>query len=304
MPILTPTTLVLGAGASNDYRFPTGGELLDQVFNDSDLRGHICTLVPDYDDVRNFLEQLRYSGDSSVDAFLEKNPKFERIGKYTIAAALLPLEDPLNLFPPKVGPHSHWYQLLIDRMGVGTDEWFSNNLSVITFNYDRSFEQYFMTVIATRAKLSAENARETFQHIQVVHVHGSLGGFPPGAPGTLPYGVNMAPDNISRAARGIGVVTEVNSLDPEFEAAEKILRGSERIYFLGFGFHPDNVRRLRIFDDLAPDQDGRPFIGGMSKGFSPREWDVIVEERLNGVWDDERYESNVYDFLRHGAAWD
>lgn len=307
MAFLRPTTLILGAGASHHYRFPLGRGLRDTVcagLTNGELRGNLSALDHGYEEIQSFLDELQHSGYTSVDVFLEHNTEFIPIGRRAIAASLLPLENPQNLFPPRVTSEGHWYEYLIDRMGIGTEEWRSNELSVLTFNYDRSFEHYFTTVIGNRMGLSPAEAVEEFQRIPFVHLHGSLGGSPPGVAGAMPYGIDLTPDNIRRAADEILVIPQVISALPTFGEAEEILRRSQRIYFLGFGFLPENVRRLRIFEDLPSDEKDRPYIGGTSMGFSEGEWKEVLDGPLNGAWDDGRHQDAPYGFFRHFAKWD
>ncbi len=63
-------------------------------------------------------------------------------------------------------------------------------------------------------------------------------------------------DELLQISRQIQIIHEVS--DPkvgfcnrEFEQAYELLDGAERIFFLGFGFHPDNIRRFNFF---SPEQ--------------------------------------------------
>ncbi len=189
-------------------------------------------------------------------------------------------------------------------MGIDTDEWFSNNLNVLTFNYDRSFEHYFTTVISKRARMSEKDSHAAFQQIRFVHLHGSLGKYSASNPGSLAYGTRVAPESIQAASNEILVVSEVDDDLPTFDEAEEILADSERIYFLGFGFLPENIRRLRIFKELSADASDRPYVGGTSMGFSDDEWTAVVDGPLHGAWDDQRHQTNPLTFFRLFAKWD
>lgn len=307
MTFVRPTTLILGAGASNDYGFPLGIGLRDSVCRgllEDRFRAFLLALDHQPSEIDAFLDELQHSGYTSVDVFLEENPDFLRIGKRAIAAALLPLEDPQRLFPPNVRPDLHWYEYLINRMGVGTEEWFSNHLSVLTFNYDRSFEHYFTTVISKRAALSDKKSQEAFDNIRFVHLHGSLGKYSLSSPGSLAYGTAISPESIRAAANEILVVSEVEDDLPTFDEAEEVLSNSERIFFLGFGFLAANIGRLRVFENFQPDLDGRPYIGGTTIGFSDDEWKAVVDGPLHGAWDDRRYQNNTFTYFRMHAKWD
>ena len=63
----------------------------------------------------DFATELDRTGRNSVDAFLEHRTEFEKIGKAAIIAALIPKEQPGNLFARS--NHEHWYQYLFRQMG-------------------------------------------------------------------------------------------------------------------------------------------------------------------------------------------
>jgi hypothetical protein len=239
-------------------------------------------------------------GHRSVDVFLERNPDFIPIGKQAIAAALLPFESDHALFPPD-GPADHWYEHLANLMGVGTDAWAANRLAIVTFNYDRSFEYYFARLIAQRQRVSLEEgSARLFAQVPIVHVHGELGNY--GASGdqpSLPYGALGTSETIEEAARRILIVSEVENTLPTFDEAERLLRSTQRIYFLGFGFHPDNVRRLRVFSNVRNEQD--PTVGGTCDGIPSKEWAQIELEVLNRHWGGrgESIAATVFTFIRH-----
>lgn len=249
------------------------------------------------DHIRNFRDELRYSGYRSVDVFLEHNPAFMGIGKQCIAGTLMPYENEDRLFPP-AAPSPNWYEYLANYMRAGTEAWRQNRLSLVTFNYDRSFEHYFTRVIAQRRRLSVDAAYEEFDRVvSVLHVHGTLGDYPSG----LSYGVPISPESVAAAAQRILVVSEVDDTLPTFETAFTMLRAAKSISFLGFGFHDDNVRRLRYFNQ--PFSEGLAMVNGTVDGFSDAEWRSICSDTLHGHWRGER-PGNVYGFLRYHGGLD
>src|SRR5258706_9593571 len=98
--------LVLGAGVSCSYGFPSGRELwyltstqlgqrLDPMF--SQLVG--VGFQPG--EVEDFGRKLAASQLGSIDRFIENNPDSSPIGRAAIATALIPFEDPASVIQPR-----------------------------------------------------------------------------------------------------------------------------------------------------------------------------------------------------------
>jgi hypothetical protein len=95
--IAIPTALVLGAGASIDYGFPSGRILLTNLLGSLKTESNTyfkllveCGFDPAF--VHEFREALDLSGQPSVDAFLEGRRKYLSLGKSAIALDLIPAE--------------------------------------------------------------------------------------------------------------------------------------------------------------------------------------------------------------------
>ncbi len=172
------TVLVLGAGASIPYGFPTGEELLKDIvkifqYSPTPLGDSLRDCGFRDDLIKDFVNQLNRSGRKSVDAFLEHRTEFERIGKAAMIAALIPKEDPAKLFDRS--NNEHWYQYLFQQMGSSLDEVANSKLSVITFNYDRSLEYFLLQALQSSFKLEMKYCFILLQKMLIIHLHGLLG---------------------------------------------------------------------------------------------------------------------------------
>ncbi|MFK5892319.1 MAG: hypothetical protein QM504_03760 [Pseudomonadota bacterium] len=242
-----PTVLVLGAGASVHVGYPLGGGLVDDLCRqrNSDLNNDLpMHWTPE--DADRFLTRLSRSGHYSIDAFLETVPDQADLGKYLIARELKRHEDIDRLFSPN---NPGWYQYVFNRLleDNNVSGFTSSRLSIITFNYDRSLEAYLHEALIARLQINTNEASTILSHVPIVHVHGSLGNYP-----NIPYGSNCQPHELLDISKKIQIIHEVS--DPEdgfcnreFKQSNELLNQAERIYFLGFGFHPDNIRRFRFF---------------------------------------------------------
>ena len=253
------TVLVLGAGASWDFYFPTGGELvtriLEYIGNSANqmyqLFHEACYGKDQSSMAEKFHAVLMKAKPLSIDAWLEHNPKFIEVGKIAIAIALLQCEQKRGLRRQAKGD---WYQLLFDRLNSPFENFHSNKLSIVTFNYDRSFEQHlFDTFRYTHTGKSEEECKEKLNHLHILHVYGSLGRLEwqfdnPKIPlRQVPYGTKL--DNISviAAADNIKIMSEESGeLPEEFQEARRLIANARVLYFMGFGYHKTNMDRLGI----------------------------------------------------------
>jgi hypothetical protein len=117
--INTKTVFVLGAGASVPFGYPVGAGLyqavLDKFSTNGQNRQHLLNTTSFGDlDLDRFLLALSRSGQTSVDAFLEKRYEdFLDIGKAAMAIELMLREDETVLWRPgrpKLGSYNFRYQ--------------------------------------------------------------------------------------------------------------------------------------------------------------------------------------------------
>ncbi len=269
------TLLILGAGASKPYEFPLGSELRWQIlekFQNQEICFHALEKNGYSEgDILKFHHALQRSGQKSVDAFLERRTdkyryKFIEIGKIAIAMMLLPQETEQVLFDK--GTTRNWYQLLYEQLLTQSFEDFgSNNLSVITFNYDRSLEHYLLTALQNDYGKNLEECAEQLKSIPIIHVHGKLGDLPGlGDDNVIEYDSRKRYKNIFGAcevgirdqqleifyklalqsSQSIKIIHEDIEKDKEFKKAHQLIKEAREIHFLGFGFHPMNLKRLDI----------------------------------------------------------
>jgi hypothetical protein len=151
--VTRPTTLILGAGSSQHYGFPSARGLKSDICEqfskeDSPAIELLCgTLGSDFDehDYVSFAKALRLSGQESADAFLERNPRHIEIGKMAIAYCLIAYENEDKLFPAR--SEHHLYEYIFGKLGSDLGGFRRNKLSIITFNYDRSLEHFIETAL-------------------------------------------------------------------------------------------------------------------------------------------------------------
>ena len=248
--IREPTVLVLGAGASAPYGFPSGRSLLLQICNNlavgelNALRQHLLKFDFGEREIDAFHEQLRLSMQPSVDAFLENRPEYMEIGKAAIALSLIPYENPEAL-------HSRtrklkWYEYLFNQMGARRDEFPSNRLSIVTFNYDRSLEYFLFTALKNAYGASDQEVLDLLKSIPIIHVYGQLGKPDFLASDGRAYTQEVNLDAINKCIAEIKIIPELSQESDELTQAQELIKQAKVLCFLGFGYHPTNVERLHV----------------------------------------------------------
>lgn len=249
--ISIPTTLILGAGSSEHLGYPIGSQLTNKIC-ESILREKYNEEIDDlYSDekINDFCRRFCRSAYYSIDTFLEKNRDLLEIGKLFIADCLKRLEDTEHLFPPY---NSGWYQVLFNAMtALSVDELGDNKLTVITFNYDRSIEAYLHQAIMYRYQVSEDEAARIVNRFNIIHPHGNLGQYP-----RIPYSTALNSMQLRDIIEHIKIIHEIEDssssfCSEEFRKANEALKESQKIYFLGFRFHEDNIRRFQFFSDAT-----------------------------------------------------
>jgi hypothetical protein len=274
--ITKSTVFILGAGASFPYKYPLGEQLVREI-NEGLLKGNdlfLSCLALEFSkrEIEEFNNALRFSGDSSIDAFLERNEEYLELGKVAIALSLFRRESTNELF--SVGDNK-WYGDLVKELKSPLKIDFKNNVSFLTFNYDRSFDQYLFESIKNSYGISSKECKSLIEDIPIIHLHGQVGKLAwqgKGEKGRL-YDKNFsalslindhsAPINkyssydrdnavqyIRHEISGQIKIIHENELDSDsaFKDAQKLLKEAERVYFLGFGYNDENLRRLKIAD--------------------------------------------------------
>jgi hypothetical protein len=249
----SPTVFVLGAGASNPVGFPLGPGLKSQMLEhlqNAGFRRILHSLGFGDDLISAFENALRYGYHPTIDIFLEKKTNFRAIGAFSIARTLMPFEHhPGNLFPQK-----DWYGDLFTALDFESEQPDTSLLSIVTLNYDRSFEHF----LCKNIDYNCQHERIDFCHekrrkIEVVHAHGSLGQYP-----EVPYGINMDDlETLRKAAENIKIVSDRLDDSPDFQKAQEAISKANHIIFLGFGYNERTLSSLMA----RTNPDGKHFYG-------------------------------------------
>ncbi len=327
------TVFILGAGASKPYGYLTGLELLDEVYwgthytnTDTGLYQELKRLSFDEKDIKEFNRAIYNSGENSIDSFLEyrDNDKFKRIGKIAMAYLLIRKEaDSIHKFSVHSKDNDNfsvskdnWYHYLYSTyLRTSFDDFNKNNFSVITFNYDRSFEQYLFSRLKTFGNSDSECA-EKLSQINIIHLYGKLDDLPWENVDTSKRGYTSiaAGNRLIETSQRIRIIPEYRDVKKEisFQNANRLINKAERIIFLGLNLlNEKNLDRLSMgsyidrAESKGPDARGYKILA-TSLNLKDAEKNRIREYFKGKIfleWDDSnRYDkSNCTNFLRENV---
>ncbi len=256
MVIDQKTVFVLGAGSSKPLGFPLARELKEKVQRNLTNPRRLSELAEAispgsrpglFEGAATRLAQgLQRSDSPSVDAFLETHEQGERylnLSKAAIAQALLPFEVQDDL----IGT-SDWYGDFFGRLLAesGLDGFESNEIAFVTFNYDRSLEQYLYETLLHASGSLGTTIASKIREIPIMHMYGNLGPLPwQSTTGAVRYGVGRpAPKVIAQAASSLQLIGD-RTRPGQFDQARELIQEAAFVFFLGFGYDRQNLDRLK-----------------------------------------------------------
>jgi len=328
-------TFILGAGASAPFGFPTGAELVDKIIENLSTdherslhdRSLIDCLSQTVDDqtIQEFRNKLKYSPIYSIDRFLSNFIKindFQKIGKFSIAFYISQNEKEASLFKKfdqdiknKKFQFENWYASIFNQINSLIENKPEKipevHINFITFNYDRSLEWFFHKSIEHSFDLNEKEAKEIFSNFEqkrIIHVHGSLGDIFDYSYGLLDkYPAKFTA--LENMAKNIKIVTEVDT-EGVSESISMKITNSNKIYFLGFGYDPDNLKKIPISKKIQ--LNGSKFFGSRY-GIKKAELDLIKNyfaKKQCGIDFFEQdakegtpWDLDCYQFIRNHVDW-
>ena len=249
------TLLVLGAGSSIPYGFPSGDELANYIRSLANARiSDVDTNLyagcgTDPAEVKAFARTFRDSGVVSVDAFLSHQRHMDRACKLAICLYLGAKESPDA--PQWVGNDDDWYRYLWEHMrrdAPTVNDLARNQIRIATFNYDRSLEFFLYRSIRHTYGLADAAGQQLLGDMWIRHVYGELGPFHflGRDGGGRHYQAIQRPDELELAANSIRLIPETRKQDEIFGMIQQWFEWAEEIAFVGFSFYPENCDRLDL----------------------------------------------------------
>lgn len=144
-------TLILGAGASEPYRFPLNSGLRDLIVGtEVDFAG-----LFEKERCQEFRVCFRDSTLPTIDEFLDERSDFSSVGKASIGHHIGDAEN-RDIIIPEKSSEANWYPTFFNHYFRNKRDILSpeRKLNILTFNYDRSLEHYLARSISNRANVS------------------------------------------------------------------------------------------------------------------------------------------------------
>ena len=300
-----PTVLVIGAGSSIPYGFPSGKALRDTICSPgfdlsiANLHGRSKAI--------DFVKSFRDSHINSIDAFLSRRPEFVEIGKLAIARIICKAENPYIFQTPI---DDDWYSLLWNKIVSdihSIEDLNKNVIKVVTFNYDRSLEYFLHTSIMNTFNVAYVTAFDALKHIPIVHFYGQLGELSSGySTNGLPYNHDHDEDFFYKASTGIKIIPETRKDEEVSKTISEWFVKARNIFFLGFGFDNLNIERLGLKETLknnfVPGQQTLSIMAstyGLTLSESNLAGSLLTGDFKSSIWSSSFGKST--DTLRHFA---
>jgi hypothetical protein len=266
------TVFILGAGASCPYGFPSGQELREEICSKyvSDKKKYLASLggIPNREieirisPVTKFAETFYKSSTKSIDLFLARNPEFKEDGKLSIIFRILAAEQSSLFREHTKNREQDWYSYLFQRL---TDDLVKkedckrlreNNVSFITFNYDRSLEHFlYESLIHSFNGVDKAIVLEQLNNIRIIHVFGQIAQLDwQSAQRWVEYKTNNRLIPVEQLIDNLRIIYEQNE-NPEIEESRTLISNARRIFFLGFGYAKENLEVLKILETVNKTQE-------------------------------------------------
>lgn len=303
------TVFVVGAGGSVEAGLPTGAGLKDIIAGKLAIRfRHGQDQISGSHDIMNSLRRRvrgpNGRGDAepyrqaamtiaqampqalSIDNYIDahRDDKIELCGKLGIVQSILEAEAKSMLFFNDIRENTikfsnlggTWYtsfmQLLTESLSKADLAKVFENISFVTFNYDRCIEHFLFHSLRNYYVISESNAKDLMRSLIIKHPYGTVGSLPwqtddVGVPfGGADHGVDLL-----ALASQIKTFTERTDDEEALKSLHALFEDADCIVFLGFAFHPQN---MQLMTSGKPSKAKRVFATG--KGISDTDCEMVA----------------------------
>ena len=257
------TVFVLGAGASCPYGYPSGAQLREEICLNlrnkylNHLSGayrDVATRKNKHEEIKFFIKTFNDSTTKSIDLFLARNPHLAETGKSIIAYKIFDTEINSNFRERSKYPEQDWYFYLFDRLTEGVIDFkklskiiTNSKVSFITFNYDRSLEQFLYESFRNSfINIPSHEIVAIMNDIEIIHMYGCIAPLDWQDKGTgVAYKTVITESLLNRCSSNIKTIYEQDN-GSELEDVELLLGEAKQVFYLGFGYAEENMDILKV----------------------------------------------------------
>jgi hypothetical protein len=233
---------------------------------------------------------LAASIDNFIDAHRENNLIAE-CGKLAIATSILEAEsksllridesnvnNTINFRAIEDTWYTAFFQLIVAGCQYDGIAERLSKISVITFNYDRCIEVYLHAALKKYYRIDNQEAEELLSNLQIFHPYGYIGRLEwPCHHPLVGFGAIPHPHQLVQISKGLMTFTEgTDEKLSEINEIRSVIKGADRLGFLGFAFNQQNLDLLYGTPPLNTKFHGEIF--GTAKGLSESDTEVIQKE--------------------------
>lgn len=308
------TLFIIGAGAGYDYNMPMGEDLIGEISRLVSTSNHLKKnggAASVLDTALHHLENYEFSNMQSALSRILGGLVFSRsidtlltdtadetvsiVGKIAISQVLSEREARTEFFTKggklvsgvstNAAPFGRMKDKTIRdtwmpsffrelRAGLTKDQFKKRlqNTAVITFNYDRLFEHFLDVAIAQYDGLPLADAKKLRSELQIIHPYGML----------APLEVAICSINTQHVANAPTYLKtyDENPNDNELIRIRSLVTAAQKIIFLGFGFHQQNMDLLGFPRPVSSKKSVDIF--GTAMGLSSRKKERIIHSLGTG----------------------
>jgi hypothetical protein len=306
------TVFIVGAGGSKELNLPIGDELklsigakvdlrfsngYDLSVGDKNILAAIRRLLDDAGerDVNPHCQAGRSIASAmhqaiSIDNYLHTHAEDETlvtVGKLGIAACILEAERKSKIFGDersdgRINFAAHpdvWHNTFCKMLSEGVQrkniDTLFDNVSFITFNYDRCIEHYIAQWVENYMQVPTLDAQELMTKLTIIHPYGQIGRLPWQKSGLTPvrFGSAVDPITLPRIAGHIRTFTEQVEDEAILERMQDLILDAQQIVYLGFSYGSMNMELMK----LRTQPRGMKTVRGTAYKMSPSNVSAISE---------------------------
>jgi hypothetical protein len=280
------------------------------------LSQHVGERDPRVEPLKSYLATSRHISGAmplanSIDDFIDGHPDNERIqlcGKLGIVQSILEAENQsLLYFDPNKSGHkidytklyNAWYcsffQLLVQQCPKDQIKHRFEKVSFIIFNYDRCIEHFLFHALRNYySGMTHDEAARLVLDLEIFHPYGMVG-YLPWQDGSepIPFGSTDHGPKLLSLSSQIKTFSERVEDKDELMKMRQLVQDAEIVVFLGFAFHPSNMKLIKPTQDSNIKQVFPTTLGISDSDVDRVKHEIVKCLRPQGGHDPVRFKRNL-----------